>query len=220
VARIIDRAISKRLKGFLSFIGWAIGIAVNFWEHHPVLAILTVLLAVVWPIYLFWPELKLLRITYPKSNAKLESPFWLYIFGLASLMLIGVGGYKLYISTAVAARVLTADEFGQPYISNKFFRIVDLADSNGTISNRTFENDWIYGPAVLFARNKDDIGSSYFNTSMAETFIEVTEEQVIGRGGIITVNDSKFRNCHFDRISIIGTKEQIQKWKASNSEKP
>jgi hypothetical protein len=123
------KTIKSKRRGIMTVLGWTISLGTSLWtSHHEFLATGAAALALLWPIILFWPEIKLLRIAYPKNTIKLESPAWLYVFGVVSLGALLLASYRVYSSTSVAPRTLTADEFAQPLISGKFFCLADFAD--------------------------------------------------------------------------------------------
>jgi hypothetical protein len=194
----------------------ALSLAANFFlANRPWLGAGVILLAVLANVFLLWPEIKALRITVPKGT-QAESAAWLYLFGIAVLGLLVYAGARLYVSSTHDVRRLTSDEFAQPYIQGKYIRLADFADANGTIEGRTFEDSYIYGPVVMVALDKTDISRCSFAGTMDDVFLSIASPSIGPKGGVILVKDCKFRRCHFIRLSIIGSPEQVQKWKTQN----
>jgi hypothetical protein len=191
----------------MTVLGWTISLGTSLWtSHHKFLATGAAALALLWPIILFWPEIKLLRIAYPKNTIKLESPAWLYVFGVVSLGALLLASYRVYSSTSVAPRTLTADEFAQPLISGKFFLFSRLCRSNNIVAGRTVEYSYIYGPAVIVGSDHTDIGESDFRGSMESNFIEISGDSAPKAGhetGSFWLMDCKFRHDHFINISMV-----------------
>jgi hypothetical protein len=79
-------------------------------------------------------------------------------------------------------------------MQGKYFRITQVADANNVIEGRSFENCWIYGPAVLFATEHTDVSANTFDANPSEVFIAVEPGTLVGRRtGIVIVKDCKFR---------------------------
>jgi hypothetical protein len=151
VARFLRRERTKAGVGFGTF---AISVLISvITSIHPLSALIIILLAIGWNVFLFWPEIRSLRIVYPE-RARTESPIWLYIFSLAALAAVVVMSIRTYELLTNGPRTLTSDEFAQSYISGKHFRIADLVDSNNVIEGRTIEDCWLYGPAVIMGVNE------------------------------------------------------------------
>jgi hypothetical protein len=97
--------------------------------------------------------------------------------------------------------ILSASEFASPLIEGKYFRLSELADNHHVIEGRTFQDCWIFGPAVIFPAEKIDLYSNWFDTSLDQSF-NVTEG--VGAGAIV-LRDCKFTRCHFVGVSFIGS---------------
>ena len=139
----------EKVRGLAAFVGWCLALGVDLaMGNHPVAGILAITLAVVWTAICFSPELRKCKVVY-NERTRNESPVWLYLFAVATLGAVSIGGVHLYESLVHQPVGLTANEFAQPYLQGYSFRIVDLANSDHTIRNKTFENCWIYGPAIL-----------------------------------------------------------------------
>jgi len=214
---IRDRFRSRNVRALCGFVGWAVSIAVTSWTaSRPLLGSAAIILAAIFPVYLFWPELKRLRITYPK-NHQMDSPGWLYIIGIGSLGLVLFAFANLYLSVHNRPSVLSADEWSQQFIHGKYFRIVDLVDANNVIEHRTFEDCYIYGPAVLYGTEHSTIINNHFASSPEHVFLVVAPQSLGGpQTGIIVLKDCQFRNCHIFNISIAGVEKDIDVWKKGN----
>jgi len=203
-------------------LGYAVSLAANFFtSRHPVIGSALIIVAVVGSLYLFWPEITNLRIHNPK-NIPTESPLWLYIFGFAAVGMVVVAGGNLYFSSAHAPALLTSEEFAESYVHGKYFKIADLADTQNIIEGRTFEDCWIYGPAVLWPQEHNDISlNNEFQASPEQAFMVGTSNvgNVVGPGtGIIVLRDCKFRHCHFVGVTFIGVEDDIKKWRSGNKD--
>jgi hypothetical protein len=94
-------------------LGWFIAIGVTFWtSNHPWLGFGCVMLSMVWGVFLFWPELNRLRIVYPKGSV-VESPRWLYAFGIVGALMVGLSFANLYLSTMRLPEMLSDTELSQ-----------------------------------------------------------------------------------------------------------
>ena len=170
-----------------------------------------ILLGVVVTIILLWPEIKSFRLIIPK-NTQVQSPVWLYIFAIALLTVAVYAVGNLYVFYNSGPRTLSSEDFASPYIHGKYIRIAELADSNSTIVGRTFEDDYIYGPAVLYPHDYVDLGNSGFTGTKDSVFMKTTNGMAGPGSGVIIVRDTKFRRCHFINITFVGTPEQIEQW--------
>jgi hypothetical protein len=143
---------------------------------------------------------------------------WLYIFAIGALGMVSFACENIYFSSVHEPALLTSEEFAESYIHGKYFKIADLADSRNIIEGRTFEDCWIYGPAVLFLHQSNDISNNNeFVGSSDEIFMAAGQHSVVGGGsGVIVLKDCKFRKCHFLRVTFVGTDADIAKWKSQN----
>lgn len=205
-------------RGAVAVIGYTVALSAQYQTaQYPVAAMFIMVAGVAWNIWLFLPEIRAMKIAYPKGTP-VSSPAWIYLFGIAAVGLVLFAGVNLYVSVRHSPTSLTSGEFAERYIHGKYIRIAELADANNVIEGRTLEDTWIYGPAVLFITTGTDIGYSHFNSSPNLVFLPVAATSVVaGRGtGIIVVRDSKFRRCHFVNITILGPEEMIEVWKKRN----
>jgi len=139
---------------------------------------------------------------------------WLYLLAIACLGLVAIAGVRLYWVIAYQPRRLTGDEFAQAYITNKYFHIYDLVDSHGLIQSRTFEDCWIYGPAVLAGDNASDIQYCTFDGSFDAALIGTDlPPNVVG---VIFLKDCKFRKCHFFEISFLTSPNNVKALRQRN----
>ncbi len=209
---------SHNIKGVFSLLGYAVAVGVTFWtSNSPWAGLAVIFLAVLFNLYLFWPQIKLLRIVHPK-NSVLESLGWLYVFGLASVALVLTGFFNLYLSLKKPGR-LTDLEFSQPYLSDKYIRLADLADAHEVIEGRVFNECWIYGPAVVFLQRYNTVGECEFDGSTEELLTVVQPNDKIAKG-VITIRDSRFMKCHFVYVSFYATPSEIEMLRKGFREQP
>jgi hypothetical protein len=205
----------EKLRGMLAFFGsFCVPIALTFMTtNHLFWGFLLLSLGPAWAIFVFWPELKRLRITY-NERTRTESPMWLYLFALASCLSIGLAWYLFYVSIEHAPTVLTPQEFAEPLVEHKYFHIADFADIHHVIADRDFEDCWIYGPAVLAGDKNTDVGWGSADSSFAEVFAAITIP--VPLAGVIYLKDCKFRRCHFVGVTFLGTPNMVQQWHENN----
>jgi len=86
--------------------------------------------------------------------------------------------------------------------------LCEEADASGRISHRTFERALVLGPAVLALQNNVSFLTGSFAGHPDAMFIEVPEGKWVQ--GVIILEDVTFRDCRFENIGIIGTREQIE----------
>jgi hypothetical protein len=214
-------AISKQKRGGLSVLAYFVSLAVNFFiSNHPYVGIGLIIFAVIFNLYLFWPEIKLLRIAYPKGS-QLESPRWLYLFGVAALGMVGLAIFLFYQAAAHNPEALSTEIFPEHYIHGKYLRIAELADSRGVIEGRTFDDCWIYGPAVLHPVQYINIIDNVFEGSPDSTFVVIEQGIPLGGNisGFIMLKDVKFEKCHFIGVTFIGVASDVEKWKRVSEKK-
>ena len=205
---------SRNAKGFFALLGYGAAVAATLWtSERPELATGTLALAIVLNIYLFWPQITMMGINHPK-NAVIESPKWLYIFGVAAILLVILGLVNLYHSIGLQQSKATEADLRQPYLSNKYVKLADIADANGVIEGRVFRDCWLYGPAVVFLNMHNDVSYSYFDGSVETIFTKVTPTDMVGRG-VIILRDCELTRCHFIRVSFMGGEAEFEKWKNS-----
>jgi hypothetical protein len=214
-----DKLKTKGARGGLAVLAYAGSIAASFFTAgHVFVAVASVAVAIAWNVYLFWPEIKRLKIVYPRGTL-VESPIWLYIFGVVALGMVGFAFFTTYRSVARQPALLTAVEFSEPYIHGKYFHIAELADSTNVIEGRTFEDCYIYGPVVLYGHDNLDLQNNVFVGTKEQTFIPAIGGMAGAGTGIVMLKDCKFRRCHFINVSIIGDPKDIEKWKMSSDSK-
>lgn len=207
---------SRSARGVFSFSGWCIAVAVSFWtSNHPWATFWTCALSLLWPMYLFGPEIKKLKLTRGKNDI-VESPVWLYLFGVASVVLGLFAIYHLWDANRSLPEILTDAEMAQPYIHGKFLTLSQFVNTDNRIEGRTFEDCSIYGPLVMTADKASSIVNCDFNAIQDQVFLE-SEKALIGRGtGIVMLKDCKFRRCRFYNVSFIAPKSVVDHWRADN----
>ena len=103
----------------------------------------------------------------------------------------------------------TAEQLTGKFIQGQTFNISLLAHE-GLISERSFDDCDIYGPAILFLSGVGNISESTFAGNQDNLY--VTVENTIPAGAIHAKGCS-FKRCRFHRISIASSKEGIKKFK-------
>jgi hypothetical protein len=140
----------------------------------------------------------------------------MYIFGLAATGMLIVACVRLYTSHLRQPVLLNDVEFSQKFIHEKYFRLSSLADADSTIQGRTFEDCWIYGPAVIYGDSSTNIRDSSFAGSSTTVFIPVLGVAPGPGTGVIFLKDCRFRHCHFIRISILADPAMIDRYRSDN----
>jgi hypothetical protein len=206
----------ERTRGGLGFLAFAGSLFVSTLTNvHPTAAIVIVLVAIIWNVFLFWPEISSLKIVY-SERARTESPVWLYIFALASLGAFVCIVILTYYNITESPRRLSAGEFANSNLVGKRLYITDLVDSENVIEGRTFEDCWIYGPAVLSMVGGDMMKNTFEGTS-AGTFVTVSAGMAGNGTGIVLLKDCRFRRCKFINVSIAGNAALVTQWKENNT---
>jgi hypothetical protein len=207
---------TERARGFLAVVGWVLAIWIApMPETHPFFSAVASFAAIVFTALLFWPEIRSLRVTYNQQTRN-ESPIWLYLFACVSLVAVVLSGVKLYWSQKNRPQRMTASDFSSLYLQGKRLYLADLVGPDNMIEGRTFEDCWIYGPAVIVAATGTDLSENHFDADADTTYITVAKATAGGNSGLILIRDCKFRHCTFFRVSIAGTAEMNAQWKAEN----
>jgi hypothetical protein len=214
--KILRFLTSKRTRGFLALLGYSVSLAANFLTSgHLFIGLGIVAVAVVFNVFLFWREISLLRIVYPRTTGAIESPLWLYIFGLIGLVAISLSGYRIVRETWYGPRSLSVEDFAGPYVQGKFIRITDFADKRNIIQGRTFVDSYIYGPAVLYSKERFDLYDTFFDGGPTQNF-QIIQDGIAGPAtGIITLIDVKFERCHFYDVTFVGTPHDVDNYRKS-----
>lgn len=212
---------STKGRGFFALLGYAGSLAVNFFTSgHLFIGLGIVAVAVVFNAFLFWKEISLLRIVHPRTTGTIESPLWLYIFGLLGLIAMSTSALKIVRQTWYGPRSLDVQEFAEPYVQGKYIRIVDFADKRNIIQGRTFVDSYIYGPAVLYSKERFDLYDSLFDGGATQNF-QVIQDGIAGPAtGIITLIDVKFERCHFYDITFVGTQHDVDNYRRAMKNLP
>ena len=101
----------------------------------------------------------------------------------------------------------TADQLTGKFIAGHSFRITEIVHDS-LISNRTFDDCDIYGPAVIALSGVGQVAACSFDAPPEQLVITVTQEKAVGA---IKVVDCNFKNCRFHNVSFIGTQELFEK---------
>ena len=166
-------------------------------------------------VLIFLPELRRLRITYPKGTV-LESPKWLYLFGIGTILMACALLANAWLSVQSQPRLLDSAEFAQPYLHGKHLKLVDLTGDDNIIEGRTFEDCQFYGPAVIAITGVTTIHGNTFEAVNGQLFIPIIAGVHVGGGtAVIQLKDCQFRRCRFRRVQIVATQEEIDQWRRS-----
>jgi hypothetical protein len=97
------------------------------------------------------------------------------------------------------------------HVTHRSFRIVDLVGDDDLITEKTFEDCTIYGPAVLAPLDRMTFEHNSFEADPEALFWVIPEgrTRVVGAIGLI---DCTFRRCIFRRIGIAGKQELIDRF--------
>lgn len=118
------------------------------------------------------------------------------------------------IQSASKQGFATPDQLIGKDLSDLTIRITDLTRESDVITDRTFTNCRIWGPAVLGADATDAFYSSIFNYGNAtpdSMLITTTNDIVLG---CIGLKNCVFRSCQFYRLSFIGSAKQMEDMKS------
>ena len=110
--------------------------------------------------------------------------------------------------------VATPRELQSKYLSGRSFHINDPAltgDSTPTIRERTFEDCDIDGPAIILSQGAGGFTDCEFDGPVDALFLEVPHRPMLI--GVIVLIDCVFRRCHFRRIAILDTPENVERIK-------
>lgn len=200
---------SRWVKGLATVIFSGISISTNFLlSGHLITAFVLTCFSIAVGVFFFWEDLKRLKIVYPKNTGIVESPAWLYLFALLGIGCLALSGIRVYMATQNMPRALTADDFAQPYVRGKYVKIEDYADPQSVIEGRTFEDSWIYGPAVLYLMGTSHLDQNHFTGAPGGLFFTLPVGSQVGEStGVIIVKESTFKRCHFRNVSFVGPQE-------------
>jgi len=148
------------------------------------------------------------------------SPFWsgaLLAFAAFWIMLAltshkalvtsfpGIRAWLPFVDPAGSVKA-SSDELSARYITQKSFHLYQVAFENN-ISDRTFEDCDIYGPAVIFMSGVGHVHECGFVGPKEGLYISAKQSIVVGP--IHAINCS-FRKCRFYGIGFIGRDEDKQ----------
>lgn len=86
-------------------------------------------------------------------------------------------------------------------------RLVDEVGIDSAVRGKTFENALVIGPAVIALLGGVVMERCGFEGTEESLFIEVEDGRFVT--GVVAVIDTTFRDCRFQNISILGTKENL-----------
>jgi hypothetical protein len=98
------------------------------------------------------------------------------------------------------------------YFRGQDVALMDLMEE-GSISNRTFEDCRLTGPAILVLAGVGLLHQCRFEGDAIAVFWEIAPERTAVTGAILT-NNCTFRRCTFSRVGLAGTTEQIKRFAA------
>jgi 4-amino-4-deoxy-L-arabinose transferase-like glycosyltransferase len=120
--------------------------------------------------------------------------------------------WHLYYKESKQLNFAVPAELTSSLIQNKDIHISDLVRDNFMISNKTFENCNLYGPAVITFVNNVWMNDSSFMAAVPDPnndfFMETSSENLLG---VIVFDNCIFRNCKLYKIGIIGNHENIMR---------
>ncbi|MBN2128441.1 MAG: hypothetical protein JW741_03055 [Sedimentisphaerales bacterium] len=135
-------------------------------------------------------------------------------FLMVSVILVSRG---LYVNKPVPepASLATPDTLIAPLLKDLSIRLADLTREDFVIRKKTFENCHIYGPAIILPKGTTTILRATFEKSPDISFLETSNKKV---WGAVTLYDCTIIDCALHKISIMGSAEQIARWKAAWSQ--
>ena len=111
--------------------------------------------------------------------------------------------------------IVTLGEITISSFEGKTIRLVDLVNEDNIIKKRTFEDCYIFGPAIMAPLGKTSIIDCSFAGQFDDLFITIQNRQFKGNEGYIGCLDCTFIRCNFSRIGIVGTSKLREKFLAS-----
>lgn len=126
--------------------------------------------------------------------------------------------------------LLKREELSDKHISERTVYIADFARevaglswNDAVVKNRTFEECYIIGPAVLVPMNTGDLtGPTFVGDDQwweeGENAFWAPTSDPIAFTGIIGLQDCVFRNCRYRRVGILMSEEELRQWKKEADE--
>lgn len=100
-------------------------------------------------------------------------------------------------------------------LSHRVIRIADLAVTTDIIEDTLFESCHLVGPAVLAPLDQVEIkGCSFGAQSPLEVFWTVPTDHRIQ--GVIGLRRCSIVTCRMERISVVGSDENVRAWTKAN----
>ena len=101
--------------------------------------------------------------------------------------------------------------------ANRFFvgraiRLVDLADLQNVIADRTFEDCLILGPGVMVPSDATVFKDCGIEGPADSFVIELAESQNAIMGAM-KVSNCVFKKCRFSRLGVTGPRAAIEMWR-------
>ena len=204
------RLLSERTRGSLAAFGWFLSVGTTFMTSaHPFMAALVMFAGIVWVLIFFGPEITRLRVV--TNDTELEQfkyPYWLISVSISLLLSVGFVALIFYASIMHQPVGLTDNEFARPYLKGYNLRLEDLADAAQVIHDRTFEDCWIYGPAIVVGYSDNFFRHPTFLAKTFESLFLIVPDHTELTGAILLRNCT-FINCHFMGVQFIGSANQI-----------
>jgi hypothetical protein len=195
---------------FAPFIITVTGIT-GFW---PTLAVC--MAGLVWSLFVFRDELSRLRIV-PKdgSRSSYGSPLSL-LPGIASLFFIAFPFVRLYETLRFQGEPLGFEDVLQSYMHDKTIYIADLARIESTVHDKVFERVTFIGPAIIALISDNNLIETTIDGGGADfDALVLPVPQGTRTVGAIGFRNCVLKHCNFFRIQLMGTKEDIDKFKRS-----
>jgi hypothetical protein len=182
----------------------------GFW---PVLGVCAA--GALWTCWLFRSEVANLT-TAVAPNDLHQRRFWLFLPGIAVLLLAAYPFFHLYVKASAPVESLGFEDVLQSYMHDRSIYVSDLARTEIIVHDKVFERVTLVGPAVIDLLSGNSI--TYSNMApprgvpVSQAFIESSPGMVFY--GVIGFRDCEFKQCTFERIQFIGTKAQMDQLKA------
>jgi ABC-type glycerol-3-phosphate transport system permease component len=166
----------------------------------------------------------------PKWENAMKSMFWIIPLVVLVLVLIGSLVYSAYdihkddqeiitkqsidltsLRTALKQEYATPDMLIPLNLKDLQINVADLVRSDIVVRNKTFENCYLYGPAIITPTGDyTTFSKNYFDAPADSIFITISEDRFVS--GAIGFENCQFIGCHFVKIGIIGNSDLKQKF--------
>jgi len=139
-----------------------------------------------------------------------------------SLLMVSVisVAHDMYVNKPVppSASFATPDELIPSVLRHKTIRIADLVREDFVIRNKTFEDCYIYGPAIIIPDDKCRFRNFVIGEVALDGAFIATPNKLIS--GAIGFENCVVIDCHFRKISFIGPQDLMDYLRRSIKPQP